>query len=90
MEQTTALGYPHSLKDTRVGSAVQVEMDQVMQILLRTTCTDGFQLGVEVGRKLAEQEEAKKKKNGEGGSAKKVKEAIENLQSCSKVFSKTL
>lgn len=89
MEQTTALGYPHLLKDTRVGSAVQVEMDQVMQILLRTTCTDGFQLGVEVGRKLAEQEEAKKK-NGEGGSAKKVKEAIENLQSCSKVFSKTL
>lgn len=89
MEQTTALGYPHLLKDTRVGSAVQVEMDQVMQILLRTTCTDGFQLGVQVGRKLAEQEEAKKK-NGEGGGAKKVKEAIENLQSCSKVFSKTL
>jgi hypothetical protein len=36
-------------------------VDDVLQVLYRTTCLDGFGIGVEVGRRLAARDAAKKK-----------------------------
>ena len=37
-------------------------MDQVEQVILRSVCLDGFELGVAVGRRLAEKKAAKENK----------------------------
>ena len=57
----TGDGFPASLKDER-RYGQELSMDQVEQVILRSVCLDGFELGVAVGRRLAEKKAAKDNK----------------------------
>ena len=61
MFKQTGDGFPASLKDDR-RHGEDLTMDQVEQVILRSVCLDGFKLGVEVGRRLAEKKAAKDNK----------------------------
>ena len=62
MFKKTGDGFPASLKDDR-SYGQELTMDQVQQLILRSVCLDGFELGVAVGRRLAEKKAAKDNKN---------------------------
>ena len=61
MFKHTGDGFPASLKDER-RYGQELSMDQVEQVILRSVCLDGFELGVAVGRRLAEKKAAKDNK----------------------------
>ena len=88
MGSTTGNGLPATLKEMRSGSALQVEMDRVAQVLFRATCNDGFKAGFEAGLKAAAA--AKPKTRGLADQmaeklANHLAEAASELQSCNQV-----
>lgn len=60
MFKHTGDGFPATLKDDR-NYGQELTMDQVEQLILRSVCLNGFELGVEVGRRMAEKKFAKAK-----------------------------
>lgn len=88
MGSTTGNGLPATLKEMRSGSALQVDMDRVGQVLLRATCSDGFKAGFEAGLKAAAA--AKPKTRGLADQlaeklANRLAEAASELQTCNQV-----
>ena len=79
----TALGFPSGLKELRSGSSLQVEMDKVVQALMRSTCSDGFRAGFEAG--FAAGAQAGRKAEGSNELAQRLEEASSQLKLCSNV-----
>lgn len=91
---TTGLGYPSGLKELRSGSDLRVELDHVVQAILRSTCTDGFRAGFEAGLRAAIKgsrttggsRAESRSRDGDSGSVDKKDEALaRNLETCSQV-----
>jgi len=91
---TTNLGYPSGLKELRSGSDLRVELDRVLQAILRTTCTDGFQAGFQAGLQMALRANKKSEDNRSGSRGrnndsdagkKSAKTLLQDLETCSQV-----
>lgn len=78
---TDGLGYPSTLHDARKGSSVQVDMDQVAQTLVRSTCSDGYRAGFEEGRRVGRKEASTTTTTTTPfGSANRLREALKECE----------